>query len=192
MGNDSTSNALYAIGAIGSLIIAITFAYTLAIILISLPYVAIFEWVLILAVIFVAISMIAIYRDVGSKIPLVPLIVLIVLEILATLMIFGLLFPILTTFLDYATADLLINWLFWILYLIAYVLMGYSIWMTRDQIGVMASISGVLFMIWGVVNLVLNYMTFGFPPSLLDQIWLAGITIVYLVAFIYFIKAIRS
>jgi hypothetical protein len=192
MGNDSTSNALYAIGAIGSIIIAIIFAYTLAVILIFLPSVAVLDWVLILAVIFVALSMIAIYRDIGSKIPLVPLIVLIILEILATLILLNILFPFLTTFLDLATADLLVNWLFWILYLVAYVLIGYSIWMTRDQVGGIATISGIIFMIWGVANLLLNFISFGLPPSIWNQIWLAGITIVYLLAFIYFIKAIRS
>ncbi len=192
MGNDSASNALYAIGAIGSLIISIIFAYTLAVVLLFLPSVDVLDWVLILAIIFVAISMLAIYRDVGSKIPLVPLIVLIILEILVTLMFTDFLFPFLMNFLDLATAILYVNWIFWILYLIAYVLMGYSIWMTRDQVGVIASISGILFMIWSIVNLVLSYMTFGALPSLLDQLWLAGITIVYLFAFIYFVKAIRS
>ncbi len=192
LGNDSISNALYAIGAVGSLILTIIFAYTLAINLILLPYVAIFEWVLVLAVIFIAFSMIAIYRDFGTKIPLIPLIILIIIEILATLLLADLLYPILLTFLDFATANLLVTWLGWILNLIAYILMGYSIWMTRNQIGVVASISGILFMIWGVVNLILNYMTFGAPPSIWDQAWLTGIIIVYLFAFIYFIKAIRS
>jgi hypothetical protein len=192
MGNDSTSNALYAIGAIGSLILTIIFAYTLAVVLLVLPSVAILEWVLILAVIFVAFSMLAIYRDVGSKIPLVPLIVLLILEILITLELLGLLFPMLLTFLDAATATLLVTWLFWLLYLIAYVLMGYSIWMTRDQVGGIASISGILFMIWGFANLLLRYISLGLPPSIWDQIWIAGVTIVYLFAFIYFIKAIRS
>ena len=190
MGNDSTSNTLYAIGAIGSLVLTIIFAYSLAVILIFLPSIAIFEWVLILAIIFVAFSMLAIYRDFRSKIPLVPLIVLILLEILETLLFLNLLFPFLLTFLDLATATLLVNWLFWILYLIAYLLIGFSIWMTRDQVGIIATISGIIFMIWGAVNLLFNFISL--PPSLWDQLWLAGVTVVYLFAFIYFIQAIRS
>lgn len=192
MGKDSTSNVLYALGAIACLVLALIFAYNLAGEFLALPPVDLLNWGIILGIMLLAIALIGIYRDTGSKIPFIPLILLLILQILAILIQLDLLFPVLLAFLDMGTAIMLVTWLFRIFYLFAYLLIGYSIWMTRDKVGIMATLAGIIFMIWGFLHVILQYLADGGAVLIWLELWMAGITIVYLLGFIYFIMAIRS
>jgi hypothetical protein len=192
MGKDSINNVLFALGAIGCLILVILFGYNLYSLLFAAPFLPILDWVAVLALVFVALAIVALYRETGSFIPLIAMILLLVLQILVALLLLDILFPLLLTVLDFATANLYLSWLFWIFYLIIYLILGYSIWMTRDEIGITATLAGILFMIWGFLNLVLQFLTYGLPPSILNQVWLVGVVLVYLFGFIYFIMALRE
>ena len=192
MGKDTTNNVLFALGAIGSLLIVIVFAinlYSLLVAPLSVPFI---DWITILALILVAIAIIGIYRETGRKIPLIAVILLLILQLLVILLQLNILFPLLLTFLDAATADLYLTWIFWIFYLIIYLVIGVSIWITRDEIGFIATITGIIFMIWSVLYLIFGFLGYGSPLSLWTQLRFAGLIIVYLLAFIYFIQALRK
>ncbi len=192
MGKDSISNSLFALAALGSLLVVIVFAFNWYSFLFALPSIAIIDWITILALIFVAIGIIALYRETGSKIPLIAVILLLILQILVILLQLGILFPLLLTILDASTANLYLSWIFWIFYLIIFLVIGYSIWMTRDEIGIIATLTGIIFMIWGVLYLLVGFLGYGQPVSIWTQIRFAGLIIAYLLAFIYFLKALRS
>lgn len=192
MGKDSTNNILYGLGAIGSLILVMINAYMLFAMLLSLFLSEIVRWTVVLGSILVVIGILALYRETGIKLLLIVVILYLVMEILVIMNLLGVLYGILLTFLDYSTANLMLNWLFWIFYLIIYTIVGYAIWTTRDEIGIIAIPTGLLLMLWGIINLVLQYLGYGISPSIWDQIWLTGLVIVWLFAFIYFIQAIRT
>lgn len=192
MRRDSTNNILFGIGAIGSLILVMTNAFNLYVLLFVLPFVPLTAWIIVIGSFLVIIGIIALYRETGNKLSLIAVILYFVLQVLAILIQLDILFPILLTVLDFATAYLMLNWLFWIFYLIIYLLFGYTIWTTREEIGIMATLTSIILMIWGVLNLVIQFIEYGLPPSILTQLWMGGIVIVWLFAFIYFIMALRS
>ncbi len=192
MGKDSLNNGLFALGAIGSLLVVLVFAFNLYSFLFALPPVTLIDWITILALILVAIAIIAFYRETGKAVPLIAVILLLVLQILVILLQLNILFPLLLTILDPSTANLYLTWIFRIFYLIIFLVIGYSIWITRDEIGVIATLSGIIFMIWGVLYLILGFLADVLPSSIWTQLRMAGLIIVYLFAFIYFIKALRS
>lgn len=192
MGKDSTNNILFALGAFGSLILVMINAYMLYAMLLSLYLSEIIRWTIVLGSILVAIGILALYRETGIKFLLIAVILYLVMEILVIMNLLGVLYGILLTFLDYNTANLMLNWIFWIFYLIIYMIVGYAIWTTRDEIGIIATPTGLLLMIWGIINLVLQYLGYGISPSIWDQIWLTGLVIVWLFAFIYFFMEMRS
>lgn len=192
MGKDSTNNILFALGAFGSLILVMINAYMLYAMLLSLYLSEIIRWTIVLGSILVAIGILALYRETGIKFLLIAVILYLVMEILVIMNLLGVLYEILLTFLDYNTANLMLNWIFWIFYLIIYMIVGYAIWTTRDEIGIIAAPTGLLLMIWGIINLVLQYLGYGISPSIWDQIWLTGLVIVWLFAFIYFLMEMRS
>ncbi len=192
MGKDSTNNILFGLGAIGSLILVMINAYMLYAMLLSLYISEIVSWTVVLGSILVVIGILALYRETGMKFLLIAVILYLVMEILVIMNLLGVLYGILLTFLDYNTANLILNWLFWIFYMIIYIIIGYAIWTTRDEISIIAAPTGLLIMIWGIINLVLQYLGYGISPSVWDQIWLTGLVIVWLFAFIYFIMAMRN
>ncbi|MFX1317831.1 MAG: hypothetical protein ACFE9D_10015 [Promethearchaeota archaeon] len=192
MGKDSTNNVLFALGAIGSLLVVIVFAFNLYSLLFAVPSVPILEWVTILALILVAIAIIGISRETGRKIPLIAVILLLILQLLVILLEFNILFPLLLTFLDAATANLYLSWIFWIFYLIIFLVIGFSIWITRDEIGIIATITGIIFMIWSVLYLIIGFLGYESPLPIWTQLRFAGLIIVYLLAFIYFVQALRK
>lgn len=192
MGKDSTNNVLFALGAIGSLLVVIVFAFNLYSLLFAVPSVPILEWVTILALILVAIAIIGISRETGRKIPLIAVILLLILQLLVILLEFNILFPLLLTFLDAATANLYLSWIFWIFYLIIFLVIGFSIWITRDEIGIIATITGIIFMIWSVLYLIIGFLGYESPLPIWTQLRFAGLIVVYLLAFIYFVQALRK
>jgi hypothetical protein len=192
MGKDSLNNVLFALGVIGCLILAILFSYNIYLLLYALPYLLILDWVAVLALVLVALALIALYRETGSFLPLIAMILLLILQLLVTLLLLDILFPLLLTVWDMATANLYLSWLFWIFYLVIYLLIGYSFWLTRDDIGIIATLAGIIFMIWGILNLVLQFLTYGALPSILNQIWSVGVALVYFFGFLYFIMALRN
>ena len=192
MGKDSTNNILFGLGAIGALILVMINAYMLYALLLSLSPSDILGYVVVLGSLLVVIGIIALYRETGIKLLLIAVILYLVLQILAIMNLIGILFGILLTFLDYNTANLMLNWIFWIFYMIIYVIVGYAIWTTRDEIGIIATLTGIIFMIWGVLNLVVQFIGYGISPSIWDQIWLTGLVIAWLFALIYFIMALRN
>jgi len=192
MGKDSTNNILFGLGAIGTLILVMVNAYMLYALLVFLPLFPFVGWVIVLGSISVVIGIIALFRETGIKLLIVAVILYLVLQILVIMNLLGVLFSILLTVLDYNTANLMLNWIFWIFYMIIYLVVGYAIWTTRDEIGIIATLTGIILMIWGVINLILQFIGYGISPSIWDQIWLTGLVIVWLFAFIYFIMAIRN
>ncbi len=192
MGKDTLNNVLFALGAIGCLILSILFFYNVYLLIYALPPVLILDWVAVLALVFLVLAIFGLYRETGNFLPLIAAILLLVLQILVALILLDILFPLLLTVLDFATANLYLSWLFWIFYLIIYVVLGYTIWLTRDDIGLIAMITGILFMIWGFVNLIIQFMNYGLPPSIWIQAWSMGVAIVYLFGFLYFVIALRK
>ncbi len=192
MGKDSTNNILFVLAALGSLLVVIVFAFNWYSLLFALPPNALIDWITVLALIFVAIGIIALYRETGSMIPLIAVILLFILQIIVILLQLGILFPLLLTILDPSTANLYLTWMFWIFYLVIFLAIGYSIWMTRDEIGIIATLTGIIFMIWGVLYLLVGFLGYGQPVSIWTQIRFAGLILAYLCAFIYFLKALRS
>ena len=160
--------------------------------LLSLSPSDILGYVVVLGSLLVVIGIIALYRETGIKLLLIAVILYLVLQMLAIMNLIGILFGMLLTFLDYNTANLMLNWIFWIFYMIIYVIVGYAIWTTRDEIGIIATLTGIIFMIWGVLNLVVQFIGYGISPSIWDQIWLTGLVIAWLFALIYFIMALRN
>ena len=192
MGKDSLNNGLFALGAIGSLLVVIVFAFNLYSLLFALSTDPIIDWITILALILVAIAIIALYRETGSKLSLIAVILLLILQILVILLQLNILFPLLLTILDPSTANLYLSWIFWIFYLIIFLVIGYSIWMTRDKIGIIATLTGIIFIIWGILYLIIGFLGYGLPASIWTQLRFTGLIIAYLFAFIYFLKALRS
>jgi hypothetical protein len=194
MGKDTTNNVLFALGAIGSIIIIIIFAYYFATHYIPFlpPLTDIMNWLNILAVIFVTLAIIALYRETGSILTLLAVILFLIQVILALLEILNILGPFILSLPDPITAELAVIWANWIIWLLAFLLLGYSIWMRRDEIGVIATITGILFMIWGFIRLILRFLDYGLGPSIYDQMWFIGTIIIFLFALIYFIMEIRS
>ncbi len=186
MGKDRISDVLYAIGAAASLILG-----TVTVIYFFFPTFYVLGFVAFSSLIFIALGIIAIYHDSGNKISIISAIFF-VLAILASYRIFDVLFQLLLQFLDYDTMELVVNWFIWMLWLVTYLLFGVSIWLTHNQVGSIAKIAGVVFMIWAVVELVLHFLGFGLILSIWHLMRLAGMVIIYLFAFIYFIAAIRS
>jgi hypothetical protein len=112
-----------------------------------------------------------------------------IITVLGLLNILG---PLLLSLPDPVTAELIIIWVMWILWIVAFLLAGISVWKTRDQIGGFATITAIIFMVWGFIRFVLRFLDYGLGPSIYDQLWFAGTFIIYLLALIYFILAIRN
>ncbi|MFX0168989.1 MAG: hypothetical protein ACFE89_06450 [Candidatus Hodarchaeota archaeon] len=192
MGKDSTTNILFGIGTIGALILLIANAFVLYSLLFALPSVAIMGWIVVLGSILVILGLTGLYRQTENKSLLIAIILYLILQILIILIQFDILFPLLVPIMGFDTANRMLNWIFWIFYLLIYLIFGYNAWTTRDDIGIIASITGILLMAWSVLNLVFQFIEYGVPPSIWSQIWAAGLVIVWLFIFIYFIKAFRD
>lgn len=193
MGKDTTSNVLYALGAIGSILLVIVAAYSLSTHFFVLPdYTFMLSWVNVLALILVGLAFLGIYRDIESFIPILTIIFFLIPAIISALGLLNILGPLILTLPDPVTAELALIWATWIIWIIAFLLAGYSVWMTREQIGGFATIAGIIFMIWGFIRFALRFLDYGLGPSIYDQLWFVGTIIIYLIACVYFILAIRS
>ena len=193
MGKDSTSNVLYILGALGSILLVIIAAYYLSTHFFTLPdYTFITGWVNVLAVILVAFAFLGIYRDFGSIVPIIAMIFFLISQIIPTLALLNILGPFILTLPDPVTAELALIWASYIIWIIAFLLAGFSVYMSRGEVGGVATIAGIIFMIWGFIRFVLRYLDLGLGPSIYDQLWFAGVIIIYIIAFVYFLLAMRS
>jgi hypothetical protein len=182
MSQDTTSNVWYILGVIGSVLYVIAAAYLLATHFMTLPdYILIMDWVANFGLILFALAFVGIYRDIDNFIPIFALIFFLIVAIIAALVRLGIL-----------VAELVPFWAIWIILIVAFLLAGFSVWKTQDQIGGFAKITAIIFIIWGFIQAVLRFLDYGLGPSIYDQLLFAGTIIIYLIAFIYFIRAIRS
>ncbi|MFW9968151.1 MAG: hypothetical protein ACFFEA_13430 [Candidatus Thorarchaeota archaeon] len=174
MSKDSTNNVLYLLGVVGSIMAFINGIY----------YIAFGEVVpggidrLLMGggFLLIGIALLGIYRTYGSYIAILAMLWSILYQIIGTIL-FGILG---------------VNVINWILGAIFSFLVGYSFYLTRDKIGIYATVSGIFFIIWGFVNMVLKYLNFEATgdPNALNNI--AIIPIAMAISAIYFILAIRS
>ncbi|MFW9864360.1 MAG: hypothetical protein ACFFEX_18065 [Candidatus Thorarchaeota archaeon] len=174
MGKDSTNNVLYLLGAIGSIMGLASGIYYIA--FGTLVPGGIDRLLLGGGFILIGISLLGIYRTSGSYIAIIAMLWSILYQIIGTI-IFGIL------------GYNIFNWILPSIYLF---LIGYIFYLTRDKIGIYATISGISFIIWSFANTVLKYLNFeatGDPNALNNMVI---ITIGMLIAAIYFILAIRS
>jgi hypothetical protein len=193
MGKDSTNNVLFVLGAIGSLLLIIIGAYSLATHYMILPdYTDIFNWLNLLAIFLVVLAILAVYRELGGIIPILAMILFLIQAILSLLGLLNILYPFILSLPDPVTAELAFIWATWIIWLLGFLLLGLSVWWRRDDVGGIATIAGILFMIWGVVRLILRFLDYGMGASIYDQMWFVGTIIIYLLAMIYFIMEMRS
>lgn len=182
MGKDSTNNILFLLGAIGSILVVGIASYYLATHYgVPSDFAYYTEWINVFANILAALAIFAIYRETENYIPLIAAILAFVQVITAILLILGIL-----------VGGLELTWMIWIIALITTLLIGFSFWITRDEIGSFAAIAGIIFMIWAFVRLVIRYLDYGLGPTIYDQLWFAGTIVTALVAAIYFILAYRS
>ena len=192
MGKDSTSNVLYALGVIGSILYAIIAAYYLATHFIVLPdYSSFTEWVVFLGLILFALAFVGIYRDIDSFVPIIAMIFFLIAAMFSALVLLNILGPFLLTLPDPVAAELAILWALRIIYMIAFLFAGLSAWKTQEQIGGFAKVTAIILMIWGFIRLVLRHLDYGLGPTVYDQLMFAGSVIIFLIASIYFILMIR-
>ncbi|MFX0056149.1 MAG: hypothetical protein ACFFAX_10060 [Promethearchaeota archaeon] len=174
MSKDSTNNVLYLLGVIGSIMGFINGIY----------YIFFGEVVpggidrLLMGggFVLIGIALLGIYRTYGSYIAVLATLWSFIYQIVGTIL-FGILG---------------VNVINWILGAIFAFLIGYSFYLTRDKIGIYATVSGIFFIIWAFVNVVLKYLNFeatGDPNGFSN---ISIIAIVMAISAIYFILAMRS
>jgi hypothetical protein len=189
---DTTSNVLYVLGVIGSILIVIIAAYYLAAQFIVLPEYSYFtEWVVHIGLILLALAFLGIYRDIDSSVPILAMISFLTAAIISALALLNMFGSFFLSQPDPVAVELALLWALQIIYLIAFILAGLSVWKTQEQIGGSAKVIAIIFMIWGFIRLVLRFLDYGLGPTIYDQLMFAGPIIVYLVAGIYFILMIR-
>ncbi|MHA2002902.1 MAG: hypothetical protein ACW975_02395 [Candidatus Thorarchaeota archaeon] len=192
MSKDTTSNVLYVLGVIGSILIVIIAAYYLAAQFIVLPEYSYFtEWVVHIGLILLALAFLGIYRDIDSSVPILAMISFLTAAIISALALLNMFGSFFLSQPDPVAVELALLWALQIIYLIAFILAGLSVWKTQEQIGGSAKVIAIIFMIWGFIRLVLRFLDYGLGPTIYDQLMFAGPIIVYLVAGIYFILMIR-
>ena len=138
MGKDSTNNILFLLGALSSILVIGIATYYLATHYMVLPdYTPITNCINVFGNILAALAIFAIYRETKNYIPLIAVILVFIQVIISSLQILGIL-----------VGGIELTWAIWITALITTLLIGYSFWMTREQIGSFAAITGIVFMIW--------------------------------------------
>jgi hypothetical protein len=182
MGKDSANNILFLLGAISNIIVIGIAAYFLATHYLVLPdYILIANWINVLAIFLLALAVFAIYRETENYIPLIAMILTFITAIIGSLQLLGIL-----------VGGIELTWAIWIFSLITTLLIGFVFWMTREQIGSFAALTGIITMIWAIIRLILRVLDYGLGPSIYDQLWFVGTIVISLFAAIYFILAYRS
>ncbi|MFW9807709.1 MAG: hypothetical protein ACFFFK_13365 [Candidatus Thorarchaeota archaeon] len=175
MGKDSTSNYLYILGIIGSIMIVVNSIIHLAI---SLEVTLLNRFLFAGGYILVGLAFIALYRDFDNYIPLLVTILWILMSFQPWVVLFALGNP---------------NLVSMSMYLILFLLMGYCIYLFREPIGSFATLVGIIVLIWALVQFGIRYIVLmGGLDTLLQQIWLALWGVVFFFVLIYFYFALRS
>lgn len=125
----------------------------------------------------VGVAFIALYRDFGSYIPLLVTIMWPLLQVVGLSVA-----PVLGT-------PNLVNMS---MYLITFLLMGYSVYLFREPIGAFATLASIIFIIWGFGQFVVKSLHLGVSDPTLDLVNWAGFALVFFIALVYFILAMRS
>ncbi|MHA2143188.1 MAG: hypothetical protein ACXADD_17050, partial [Candidatus Thorarchaeota archaeon] len=168
-------------------------AYYLATYPIVLPEYSFFTEVVVhLGLILFALAFLGIYRDIDSSVPILAMIFFLIAAITSTLALLNMIGPFLLTLPDPSAAELTLIWVLRLIYVIAFLLAGLSVWKTQDQIGGFTTVTAVILMIWGFIRLILGFLDYGVGPSIYVQLLFAGTIIIHLIAGIYFIRAMRS
>lgn len=175
MGKDSTSNILYILGIIGSIMLVVNMIIHLAI---SLDVTLINQGLMAGGYILVGVAFIALYRDFKNYIPLLVTIIWILMSFQPWVALFALGTP---------------NLVSMSMYLLLFLLMGYCIYLFREPIESVATLVSIILIIWAFVQFGIRYLLLvgGLDP-LLQQIWLALGGIVFFFTLIYFYFALRS
>ena len=175
MGKDSTSNILYILGIIGSIMVVVNMIIHLAI---SLDVTLLNRGLLAGGYILVGVAFIALYRDFDNYIPLLVTIIWILQSFQPWVALFSLGTP---------------NLVSMSMYLLVYLLMGYCIYLFREPIGSVATLVSILLIIWAFVQFAMRciWLFVGFD-SLLQLLGLVGMGIAFFFVLIYFYFALRS
>jgi hypothetical protein len=90
-----------------------------------------------------------------------------------------------------ATADWILAWSFWILWAFTFLFFGLSMWITRDEIGKVAAIGGPFLVIWGGLQLILQFFSHGVEGSIFQLFWILSSLPVYFLSLAYFVLAFQ-
>ncbi len=205
MEKNSLNRMLFLLGALGSMLLVIEAAYYLIAFYLPLPdFATIFGWLNVCALIMIAFAIISIRRKTERLVPLLTIIFLFIQVVFNTLRLLNILRPLMISFITEnfflvtywqppsipVTADWIIAWLDWILWLGAFLFLGYSVKVSQEDIGDFARLSGLIIMPWGVVQWIFRFFDYGLGPSILDIVVLTGMITIFLLIFSYFILMI--
>ncbi|MFW9787414.1 MAG: hypothetical protein ACFFE2_08410 [Candidatus Thorarchaeota archaeon] len=184
MGKDRTSNILYGLGIIGGIMFLIGGAYILisGFVWAGTELLPIDRVLMASGSIIASFAYLGIYRDTESYIPIIPFLFFNLYQIIGML-----LQPYLH--LGYFTPAYLVNWS---IMLIAFGFAGYSFYMTREKVGVVALIAGILFIIWAFLRIGVGYGVAVTEDLFFYQLRSVAETILGIVKLVYFILAIRT
>ncbi|MFX1606129.1 MAG: hypothetical protein ACFFDD_09490 [Promethearchaeota archaeon] len=185
MGKDRTSNILYGVGIVGGIMGLLGGAYILigGIVWHGTELVPFDRVLLAVGGVLGSIAYLGLYRDTGSYIPIIPFLFSNLYQIIGLL----LLQPYIH--LGYFTPAYLVLWSFTLL---SFGCAGYSFYMTRDEIGMVALIAGILFIIWAFLRIGVAYVIAETEDLFFYQLRAVGDTILTIASLAYFTLALRT
>ncbi|MFW9894064.1 MAG: hypothetical protein ACFFFO_17805 [Candidatus Thorarchaeota archaeon] len=191
MGKDRTSNILYGLGVVGGIMALLGGAYILisGIVWHGTELVPIDRVLLAVGAVLASFAFLGLYRDTGSYLAIIPFLCSNLYQIIGMQ-----LQPYLHQ--GYFTPAYLIIWSF---ILLSFGVGGYVVYMTREDIGMVALIAGILSIIWAFLRIGVAYMIIvGESMETTDialfyfQLRAIGDTIVNVFVLAYFYLAMRA
>jgi len=125
----------------------------------------------------VGVGFIGLYRDFGSYVPLLVTIMWPLLQVVGLLT-----SPIVGS----------PNYVYVSMILIVFLLMGYSVYLFREPIGSFAMLASIVFIVWAFGQLAITFLGMTWTDLFSAQIYWSGQAIVFFIALVYFILAMRS
>ncbi|MFX1263424.1 MAG: hypothetical protein ACFFAZ_15190 [Promethearchaeota archaeon] len=180
MGKDSTSDILYILGLIGCIMVLVNTVIELQEWTLAASFVAadlLNRFLMGGGFVLVGVGFIGIYRDSGSYVPLLVTVMWPLGQVVSILA-------------SSLTSDP--NYVYLGMLLIVFLLMGYSVYLFREPIGSFATLASIVFIGWAFGQLIIRFL----DPTGTDlfnlQIYWSGQGIIFFIALVYFILAIRS
>ncbi|MFW9849409.1 MAG: hypothetical protein ACFFF4_09720 [Candidatus Thorarchaeota archaeon] len=183
MGKDSKSNALYLLGAIGSVMSAIAGIYLILSgeVFAGTANITIDRILLALGSVLFSIGLLGFYRDYKTYVPIIPFLAFNLYQIIGIM-----LQPYLH--LGYFTPAHLVTWS---IMFVAFAFTGYTFYLTREKIGGFAIIAAVINVIYAIVRIPITFMVVDTELLFYYQVRSAVESFIFIVVMIMFILAIR-